>query len=143
MRPHDCKPGPDKAWATTLVIDPEATKPSPFIFFKTTRREDYDEARKRMAGMTTSDNSEILLHNPSGMMTEGSRTSVFFFRDGRWVTPPAGKEVDGGQNGTTRRWALQQGLCTEADVLLESVRPGEMCWVSNGARGFWRGTVVR
>jgi hypothetical protein len=31
-----------------------------------------------------------MLHNECGEMTEGSITSLYFFRGGRWVTPPVG-----------------------------------------------------
>lgn len=73
-------------------------------------------------------------------MSEGSLTSVYFARGGRWVTPPVDS---GGQAGTTRRWALDEGLCVEEVVRREGVAEGEVVWVSNGVRGFIRGTVVR
>lgn len=69
---------------------------------------------------------------------EGTLTTPYFFREGRWITPA---EECGGNRGTTRRWALDAGLCEEGVVGRESVREGEVVWLSNGARGFGWGVV--
>jgi 4-amino-4-deoxychorismate lyase len=73
-----------------------------------------------------------VLVNPSGELMEGSVTSVYFFRDGKWVTPSV---ASGGQIGTTRRWLIERGYCIEGIVKAESLQDGEMCWISNGLRG--------
>jgi 4-amino-4-deoxychorismate lyase len=148
--------------------------------------------------------SEVMLFNEVSEMTEGSMTSLYFFRGGRWVTPPVGvpagefssstlrsseprseleggvaasnipgregkegwdqrqdegelrkpflgrwghsvrsaKVGAGGQRGTTRRWALGQGMCMEEPVSVDTVEVGEEVWVSNGVRGFGFGRVV-
>lgn len=52
---------------------------------------------------------------------------------------PAGES--GGNRGTTRRWALERGLCGEGCVRVSSLSAGERVWVSNGVRGFVRGVV--
>ena len=69
---------------------------------------------------------------------EGSITTPYFFRGGEWVTPPA---ADGGNVGTTRRWALETGLCREMVVLRDDVKVGEVVWLSNGVRGWGWGSV--
>lgn len=69
---------------------------------------------------------------------EGTLTTPYFFRDGRWITPA---EECGGNRGTTRRWALDAGLCEEGVLRRESVREGEVVWLSNGVRGFGWGVV--
>lgn len=62
---------------------------------------------------------------------------------GRWGHSLRSAKVgSGGQRGTTRRWALAQGMCMEEPVSVDTVRVGETVWVSNGVRGFGRGTVV-
>lgn len=43
--------------------------------------------------------------------------------------------------GTTRRWALERGLCVEGRVDRGSVRWGEVVWLSNGVRGWGWGRV--
>jgi hypothetical protein len=87
------------------------------------------------------DHSEVILFNHAGEITEGSVTSVYFFRDGHWVTPLVGPE-HGGLPGIGRRWALEHNLCVEQVVRKETVKEGEEIWLSNGVRGFIPGTVV-
>lgn len=69
---------------------------------------------------------------------EGSITTPYFLRGERWVTPIASQ---GGNLGTTRRWALETGLCVEAHVARTSVHLGEVVWLSNGVRGWGWGKV--
>jgi len=69
---------------------------------------------------------------------EGSLTSVYFWRGGRWITPTVGS---GGQDGTSRRLALERDLCGEGVVKAGELVEGEACWISSGVRGFMRGEV--
>lgn len=69
---------------------------------------------------------------------EGTLTTPYFFRCGSWVTP---KATSGGNIGTTRRWALENGLCVEAIVKAEDLIDGELVWLSNGVRGFGLGPL--
>lgn len=80
----------------------------------------------------------LLVSVKDGAIMEGSLTSPFFWRDGGWVTPETGC---GGQIGTTRRWALEKGLCKEGVVKLDELVDGEECWLGNGVRGFKWGKV--
>ncbi|KAK3062519.1 hypothetical protein LTS18_003907, partial [Coniosporium uncinatum] len=123
-----------------FYLDSEATENSAYTSLKTTRREMYDAARARVLPKGASPYHEVLMYDREGRMTEGSLTTVYFWRNGRWVTPPV--EIGaGGQRGTTRRWALGKGLCVEEVVEKESVVGGEIVWVSNGVRGFGYGKV--
>ena len=87
---------------------------------------------------------QVLAANERGEVMEGCTTSAYFWRgqregvENRWVTPSA---TSGGNLGTTRRWALEQGLAVEAVVSVESVQIGEVVWVSNGVRGFAQGVI--
>ena len=71
---------------------------------------------------------------------EGCRTTPYFERGGTWVTPAA---ECGGNLGTTRRWALENGLCEEQVVKRGSVKFGDIIVLSNGAKGFQAGVVSR
>lgn len=93
--------GPDDSLATPsspkptwiLTIDTAPTPTSPHTLLKTTHRAHYDAARARSvpAAPTPAGNlHEVLLWNSVGEMTEGSFTSAYFYRGGRWVTPPVG-----------------------------------------------------
>lgn len=135
--------GPGFTW--TVLVDTEATPSSDFTRYKTSRREHYDAARTRAQIPSYTALAEVLLHNTEGLITEGSLTTVYLQRNGRWVTPSASS---GANLGTTRRWALETGLCIEADVtlseLLESCNePNQVtfCWLSNGLRGFNYGYI--
>lgn len=84
-----------------LKLDPLATPITPFTSLKTTHREHYTASRSRTLPSTppaatptaAADgpaNYEVLLHNPCDELTEGSMTSLYLYRGGRWVTPPVG-----------------------------------------------------
>ncbi|MCJ1307658.1 hypothetical protein MMC25_001305 [Agyrium rufum] len=130
----------------TIYVSPTPTSPTAFTTHKTTLRNPYDLARTLLPPSDPNASTsvtplmmEILLFNPSGEFMEGSLTTPYFFREGSWITP---KEGCGGNIGTTRRWALTQGLCIEGVVSKDSIQEGEVVWVSNGVRGFGWGKVV-
>ncbi|KAI9684463.1 MAG: hypothetical protein M1829_002273 [Trizodia sp. TS-e1964] len=134
-------PPPPNASTTpkwTLILDTTPTPPSSYTQFKTTARAVYDAARTRanLCHPNASPSTpEVLLFDAGGNVTEGSISTLYFFRAGGWVTPA------GGQQGTTRRWALEHALCMVGVVRMESLQHGETVWVSNGVRGFGVGVV--
>ncbi|KAF7929696.1 hypothetical protein EAE99_004600 [Botrytis elliptica] len=123
----------------TIIPDLTPTIPTPYTSFKTTSRSQYDTARSRAHIPTfTSPQEVLLISSKAGEIMEGSLTTPFFYRDGKWVTP---SESSGGQIGTTRRWALEKGICEESTITLDSLTEGEECWISNGVRGFTWGKI--
>lgn len=96
-----------------VTLDVENTASSAHTHYKTTRRQMYDAARQR-AGITGPELKEVLLVNQSnGMVMDGSVSTVYFWRNSRWVTPPvppkfAAESGSGGLDGTSRRWALER-----------------------------------
>lgn len=138
----DTSPGdPRRDPEYTVVVDSEGTAHSEHTYFKTTHRPMYDAARRR-AQLAPADLKEVLmLSEDRDFVTEGSITTPYFWRCGRWVTPPvlqqySQHDVRGGQYGTSRRWALERGLAEEEAVPVSSLSDGEECWLSNGAKGF-------
>jgi len=122
-----------------VMVDPEKTKPSPFTTYKTTCRDMYVGARARAGIESMTEPKEVLIiSDTDSEIMEGSLTSVFFWRGGRWVTPPVSS---GGQAGTTRRWLLEKGLCDEEVVHSDSLVDEEECWISNGVRGLIWGKI--
>lgn len=93
-----------EAW--DILPDTTSTPPSSYTSYKTTNRDMYDSSRSRVGIQSFAEEKEVLLISESGEVMEGSLTSCYFFRQGRWVTP---KGESGGQVGTTRRWALEKG----------------------------------
>lgn len=126
-----------------VYVDTQATMPSAFTTHKTTAREDYTAARIRAGISSPAETAEVLVVNPDGEVMEGSITTPYFRRPGSsgpdWWTPPLSS---GGNDGTTRRYALAQGFCLEKVINKADLVDGDECWLSNGVRGFVRGVVV-
>jgi 4-amino-4-deoxychorismate lyase len=115
-------------------LDVEATAKSLFTTHKTSERSSYDRARKTADIVHESPSvAEVLLFNPQNEIMECSVSTPYFLRDGLWVTPALSS---GGNSGVTRRVALENGLCVEKVVLVESLHHDEAIWISNGVRGF-------
>ncbi|KAI0870332.1 putative 4-amino-4-deoxychorismate protein [Hypoxylon argillaceum] len=138
---------PERSFEFQVLIDRQSTTKSEFTHFKTTHRPMYEEARYRATILDATDKREVLLvNNDDGSIMEGSITTPYFWKNGRWVTPPVPSEFNiaqgsGGNNGTTRRWALEKGLAIEEIVPANSLVDGEECWISNGLKGFVHGKV--
>ncbi|POS82359.1 hypothetical protein EPUL_004721 [Erysiphe pulchra] len=116
-----------------LHVSRRKIHPFPHSRFKTTYRRHYYLAQKEVGILHELNRNEVLLTNTSDEVMEGSYSSVYFFRRGQWVTPPL---ESGGQDGTTRKWALSRRLCVERKIMFESLVNGEHCCISNGVRGF-------
>lgn len=84
--------------------------------------------------------TEVLIVNDSKEeeVMEGCKFTPYFKRDNKWITP---KASCGGNLGTTRRWAVDNGLCELGVVKLSSVKCGEIIVLSNGVKGFQAGIV--
>lgn len=121
-----------------IYVDSVPTIPSPFTRFKTTLRDVYIAARERASIQSFQAKAEVILFNAKQELMEGSMTSVFLWRKGRWTTPSL---ASGGQAGTTRRWLLEQEMCAEAVVRVDSLIDGEHCFVSNGVKGIVWGQI--
>ena len=128
-----------------VLISPIHITPCFFTRHKTTSRSKYDNIRSKTVPVvqTVADvldplPIEILLFNKLGQVMEGTITTPFFYRGGRWITPA--KEC-GGNIGTTRQYALDRRLCMEGVVEIADVKVGEKVILSNGVRGFGWGAV--
>ena len=135
-----------------VYIDSQSISPSALTTHKTTARDDYNNARLRVGIQSPAESVEVLVFNPIDEIMEGSITTPYFQRqrpwapslpgamDGpQWITPPLSS---GGNDGTTRRYALAQGFCVEQVIKTTDLVYGEECWLSNGVRGFMRGEIV-
>lgn len=130
-------------------LDVRLTRRSEYTHYKTTKRDMYDQARARASLKPTDATHEVLIvDEATGSIMEGSLTTPYFFRGGRWVTPPVARKFNtndgsGGQDGTTRRWALERGLAVEEEIKARDVADGEAVWLSNGVRGFVFGKISK
>ncbi|RAR06056.1 aminotransferase class iv [Stemphylium lycopersici] len=75
-----------------IKLDTAPTPSSPFTLLKTTKREMYDSSRARALPDNPAGPAyrEVMLYNEVNELTEGTLTSLYLFRGGRWVTPPVG-----------------------------------------------------
>jgi len=131
---------PPNSRYTTVYIDNAPTAPSVFTQHKSTYRLPYDSSRAR-AGIAHSGplEAEVILFNAAREVTEASLSSVYFWRDGRWIVPAASC---GGMDSVTKMLALEGGFCSEGIVSVDAIVKGEEVWLSNAVRGFWRGKIV-
>lgn len=118
----------------TIVLDNEPTEPAESTMFKTHDRAVYGRSRIDAGIMDFARPKEVLLFNSENNVLDGSICTPYLFRNGQWVTP---ESSTGGLQGTTRRWALEQKLCVEGTIPVDSLQPGEIIWLSNGVRGFF------
>ncbi|MCJ1251606.1 hypothetical protein MMC30_008841 [Trapelia coarctata] len=123
-----------RAWRVQLSPTPVAE--TAHTRHKTTLRTPYVAARAHLSQEQL--DVEVLIFNEHDQLMEGTLTTPYFLRDGRWMTPD---KACGGNRGTTRRWALNKGLCYEGIIKRESIKVGEFVWLSNGVRGFGWGVV--
>ncbi|KAF2732891.1 hypothetical protein EJ04DRAFT_496272 [Polyplosphaeria fusca] len=92
LGPSDSLPAqtspPSPPWL--IKLDTHPTPSTPFTLLKTTHRTVYTSSRARSLPTPTPTLSEVMLYNECSELTEGSMTSLYLFRGGRWVTPPVG-----------------------------------------------------
>ncbi|KID99861.1 Aminotransferase, class IV, partial [Metarhizium majus ARSEF 297] len=133
----------------TVVVDSVDSSRSEFTHFKTTNRALYDDARSRagIGSLSAANSVEVLVINEEdNTIMEGSTTTPYFWRGGRWITPPVSakysrQDGSGGNDGTSRRWVLERGLAVEQEIRADQLVDGEACYISNGVSGFRVGTI--
>jgi para-aminobenzoate synthetase/4-amino-4-deoxychorismate lyase len=106
---------------------------SPWLRFKTTRREVYDGARAAQP-----DADEVLLWNERGEVTEATSANVVVEMDGSLITPC----VDSGLlPGILRDQLLAQGIVHERRLGRDALHTGQRFFLINALRG-WREAVL-
>lgn len=132
-------------WRVFVTFD--KTTPTLFTRHKTSNRQRYDKALAILPahpvvyvlnGVQLQPEVLIVNDDDDGKIMEGCRFTPYFRRGNKWITPAA---ENGGNLGTTRRWALEKGLCEEGVVKGGSVKYNEIIVLSNGAKGFQSGIV--
>ncbi|KAA1467887.1 hypothetical protein DENSPDRAFT_863259 [Dentipellis sp. KUC8613] len=132
-------------------LDVLPTPATEFTRTKTTKREQYADARERAGLPPFGGDADVLLFSDGGRVSETSIRNVAFFRGGQWATPgPA----SGCLEGVMRRWLLEQGRiildeqvvggsqrARKAGITKDSVKAGEMVLLFNGVEGCRLGTI--
>ncbi len=138
------KDGTARVVCTPLASDPDVVRVAlddvpqdprdVFLFHKTSRRERYEEARRRHP-----DADDVVLVNDRGEVTESTIANVAVRTDGRWVTPPIGSGL---LPGIGRAVALEEGALVEAPVTIEDLRSSEELALISDTRGWRRADLV-
>ncbi|RMD40954.1 hypothetical protein DV735_g4160, partial [Chaetothyriales sp. CBS 134920] len=126
-----------------VAIAQSPTDVSLFTQHKTTGRSMYEAAYSSLIGHPLAPTAaDVLLYNAHQLVTEATLSTVYFPNAAgtAWLTPDL---ECGGNAGTTRAWALEQGWCTEGKVLLSVAQQmnGQTIWLSNAVRGFWPASI--
>jgi para-aminobenzoate synthetase/4-amino-4-deoxychorismate lyase len=138
------KDGATRVACTPLASEPDAVRVAlddvpqdprdVFLFHKTSRRQRYEDARRRHP-----DVHDILLVNDRGEVTESTIANVAVRVDGGWVTPP----IDAGLlPGIGRAVALEEGTLTECPVTIDDVRSADELALISDARGWRRAALL-
>ena len=128
-----------------VFVSLKKVTPSLFTKHKTSNREVYNNAMAALPAQSrelvtnhVQLQTDVLIVNNSNEIMESCRFTPYFMRGNRWITPEAGC---GGNLGTTRRWAVEKGLCELGVIKSDSVKCGEIIVLSNGGQGFQSGIV--
>jgi para-aminobenzoate synthetase/4-amino-4-deoxychorismate lyase len=113
---------------TRLVLAKENIHSSdPMLFHKNTARATYDQARADLPPDT-----DAILFNERGEITETTIATIAVLRDGKWITP----RLDCGLlPGTMRAQLLDEGKIVEGIILSSDLTPGEQVRFFNAVRG--------
>jgi para-aminobenzoate synthetase/4-amino-4-deoxychorismate lyase len=106
-----------------------ANSADPFLRHKTTVRRVYDEARHGHA-----EDSEVILANERGELTETSIANIALWRNGRWVTPNVSCGL---LPGTMRAELLENGDLIEGILTVDELLDGEQIRCFNSVRGIY------
>jgi branched-subunit amino acid aminotransferase/4-amino-4-deoxychorismate lyase len=117
------------------IRNPRSVKLAPFrvnsdnpsLYHKTTNREIYDAARREGDAET-----EVLLVNERGEITEATIANVAVRRSAQWITP---RSSCGLLNGVMRSELLDTGRVVEGIIFAEELKPGEIVRCFNALRG--------
>jgi para-aminobenzoate synthetase/4-amino-4-deoxychorismate lyase len=130
-----CTPLASEPELVRVALDDKPQDPRDiFLFHKTSRRQRYEDARRRHPGA-----DDVLLVNDRGEVTESTIANVAVRVEHRWVTPPI---ESGLLPGIGRAVALQDGTLTEASVTINVVRSSEELALISDARGWRRAVLV-
>ena len=80
---------------------------------------------------------ETIFIDPDGHLTEGSFTSIFVERDGKFLTPPIARGL---LPGLLRARLIEEGQAEEADLTVDDLADGFL--IGNAVRGLIRAKLA-
>ncbi|KAL0941979.1 aminodeoxychorismate lyase [Colletotrichum truncatum] len=139
--PLQLSPSPLTTPSIPVYLDLEITTSSVFTKHKTTYRQPYSAAWNRVGLDETVSPAtcDVLLYNSNGHIMGSVFRTVYFWRNGAFVTPSS---ETGCKMGVSRRWAVENAGVKETFISAGEVKEGEMIWLSSAVGGFIQGTVT-
>ena len=124
----------DAVWRY-MISEQRTRSTDPRFHHKTSDRDLYEGEHQRLNKAHGVD--EVVFLNERGEVTEGSRTTIFLERDGRWLTPPLACGV---LDGCLRRELIERGdpAIEERVLYVDDLAHGQV-WFGNALRGLIRG----
>jgi branched-subunit amino acid aminotransferase/4-amino-4-deoxychorismate lyase len=105
-----------------------------FLYHKTTRRGLHDAARRECDEQT-----DAILVNERGEITETTITNIAVSRGGQWITPAVSCGL---LSGVMREELLPRGEIVEGVILASELRPNETIRCFNALRGVFEARFV-
>lgn len=113
------------------------TSDNVFLAHKTSHRAWYDDERLRLQAATGC--FDVLFQNERGELTEGSFTSLFLEKSGKFVTPPLSSGV---LPGILRAELIESGQVEEQIIKLDDLIASDNLWIGNSLRGLIRAHLL-
>ncbi|HEY4606015.1 MAG TPA: aminotransferase class IV, partial [Acidimicrobiia bacterium] len=113
-----------------FISDVRVDQTDPLWYHKTADRARYPDG---------DDESEMLLLNLDGEVTETGRSNIMAHLDGRWVTPPV---ASGLLPGVTRAVAISRRDVVERALTVDDLRRADELAVTNAVRGWRKATLI-
>lgn len=129
----ELKPIPERPHQPVAVaVRPLPVSPNDIrLGYKTTARAFMEEARAEGGQF------ETIFVDPEGHLTEGSYTSIFVERDGKYLTPPITRGL---LPGLLRARMIEEGKAAEADLTVDDLADG--FYIGNMIRGLIRAKLA-
>jgi len=126
----------DTVWRLAIART-RLDRDDPLICHKTTRRQVYDTARAEFA---PDEVDEVILLNGEDQVCEGTITSIFVDRGGTSCSTPALR--CGLLPGVLREELIDNGVTTEAVLMIDDLRSARNILVGNSLRGLIRARLL-
>ena len=123
----ETRPSPPRYASRLILSTVRVDSADVFLFHKTTNRAIYDQACREC-----DDETDAILVNERGEITETTVANIAVFRGGRWVTPSLSC---GSLPGVMREELLARGEIVEGVIRADELRSGERVRCFNALRG--------
>ncbi|MFA4923454.1 MAG: chorismate-binding protein, partial [Ignavibacteriaceae bacterium] len=114
--------------AKVVISNKKINSKNLFQYFKTTKRELYDEelAKYKKTGF-----DEVLFFNEHNDIAEGSITNIFVFKNGRWTTPPVSSGI---LNGVYRNYFIKHHKASVEEISISDLKLSKKIILTNAVR---------